>query len=762
MTRWYPVTVAGAVVVIGLGVAYWLYGPNLTPSPVDNGQPEAAVQPVPVQPAAVQPAPVLQPPKLQAAERPPAPADVAGNPGGAAVVNAGGRLFPSSSSLVIPNCHAQVIYKQEVPSQRDGQLLYVATEIRPEEEGKLKPEQIVTVPESYLYMVMQKDDKAPADEIQEAMVIRDNKEELVRYRRVHDGDEIGEVCRLERLRPVTRRLRILKEGDEVKEGQLLALVDPALTLDEFDIKKTKYWAATADFAASEKTRDEAKERWDTLQRLFRGAVPGSAPFEEVRGGLLTYDRYRLEAISKKEAIKQADRELSQVLTQTKMHEIRAKITGGTGVVKVIYKQKGDAVKNEEPVLQLWHYDRLRIEGRVEMQHIGLLPKGKTVVVEPSHPSSPRAILSGHLQEVRGVAVSKKRQIVSASEDRTVIVWDRSSGNAEAVLRHPAAVLAVTCSSEGYTDAAGKARNLCLSGASDGVGRIWDLDTLPNTQDPVPVVTMQGKHQGPVTCVAFNPSGKWCVTGGEDKTIRLWNTGTGELVQQLKNDGHVAGVTSLQFLSDEKLVSAGKDKQLILWELDANGVVQNVKRASRSNDVAILGGNPKTKQVLVDKGKELQILQMPEGKLVGSLHNPSNSMNFSTMALFSPDGNLILTAGQSESRLQIWRVPTTDSRAYELRQLIWPGQPATCAAFSPMDSDKPEDLFVVTGTADRQVVVWDLPDKKEVHERLTATVTLVEPSLDTASREVRIWAELDNKDRRLLPGQEATMVVYPGK
>jgi len=684
------------------------------------------------------------------------------NPGAAAVINAPGPLMRSSSLLVIPNCHAQVIYKQEVPSQRDGQLLYVATEIKPEERGHLKPEQIVTVKESYLYIEMKPDETAPADEIQQARVTRETGAvETVRYRRVHDSDDIAEAWRLDRLKPLNRELRLLKEGDEVKEGQLLALVDPALTLDESDIKKTKYYAARADFAASEKTRDEAKERYDTLMRLYRGATPGSAPYEEVRGGKLTFDRYLFEAIKNGEAIKQADRELSQMLTQTKMHEIRAKITGGTGVVKVIYKQKGDAVKNQEPVLQLWHYDRLRIEGRVEMQHIGFLQKGKTVVIEPSQPRSPRAVLSGHLQEVRGVAVSKNRKIVSASDDRTVRVWDPVSGNAEARLFHPAAVLAVACSPKGSTDANGKERNLCLSGAADGYGRLWDLETLG--QDPV--LTLQAKHQGPVNCVNFSPSGKWCVTGGEDRTICLWNTATGERLQQFKNDGHTAGVTTLQFLNEQELVSAGKDKQLILWTLDANGALQGPPKkaaTNRSNDVAILGGNPVTRQLLVDKGKELQVLQMPEGKLVGTLQNASDGMNFSTMALFSPDGNLIVTGSQSDSRLQIWRAPTADWRAYELRQLIWPGQPVTCGAFAPMDSDKPEDLFLVTGTADRQVVVWDLPDKKEVQERLTATVTLVEPSLDTASREVRIWAELDNKDRRLLPGQSATMVASPGK
>ena len=47
----------------------------------------------------------------------------------------------------------------------------------------------------------------------------------------------------------------------------------------------------------------------------------------------------------------------------------------------------------------------------------------------------------------------------------------------------------------------------------------------------------------MNCVAFSPSGKWCVTGGEDKTIYLWDTATGERLQELKKDGHVGPVTS---------------------------------------------------------------------------------------------------------------------------------------------------------------------------------------------------------------------------
>ena len=91
-----------------------------------------------------------------------------------------------------------------------------------------------------------------------------------------------------------------------------------------------------------------------------------------------------------------------------------------------------------------------------------------------------------------------------------------------------------------------------------------------------------------------------------------------------------------------------------------------------------------------------------------------------MALFAPDGATILTNSASDGRLQLWRTPVRLGgddlgRALELRQFVSPGGTATCGAFDP--DDKP--AFVVTGSRDGYVLVWEMPQPDEVMAQAAA-------------------------------------------
>jgi len=605
-----------------------------------------------------------------------------------------GRSLIAIDPVVMGNSRLAVIRKVDVPAQHDGTLWVIGTELKPGEQ----------VPENHRVITV----------------------------------KVGGV---------ERKYRELKEGDIVEEGQLLGQLDNRLAHDDVAIAEAKITASEADFAASEKTREETYQRWQTAQKLFRGGK-GTISEEDYRGAKLTWERYLYEATSKKEATQLAKREKNKAGTTLEMHEIRAPISG---VIKTLYHPGGEAVKNLEPVLHLQNLDRLRAEGLVEVQYLPHLQLGMEVVIEPSRPEMPEQTLFGHIEAITGVAISKNKDnplIVSSSDDDTVRVWSRSKRFAIREYVHPASVKAVACTPPTAES------NLCLSAGADGVARIFDLDS----ESPQPLRELRGEHKGAITCVAFSPDGKTCATGGEDRTICIWDVAAGTLRYRLPSSAHRGGITALSFTPQSQLVSVSKDTALRIWALNAQGAQPLGKDIlGRSGDVPQLGISADGKKVLFDKGRELYLLSLPGGETQGVLQNPTGSDPFTKFAVFSPDGQLALTAAGMGNRVQLWRLPTDTARGYEIRQWVSPERtPVTCAAISP------DGTFGVTGTKDRQVYVWAMPKKEEIDQLLTAKITYIERSVESSARQVKIWAEFDNSKIHLLPGTSATMVAYPHK
>lgn len=538
-----------------------------------------------------------------------------------------------------------------------------------------------------------------------------------------------------------KHFRRLNEGDAVAAGQLLGVLDDQLSRDDWGIRVARVKSSKADLEAAIKTADELRQRYETHLKL-KGQGPGITSEEEVRGAKLTWERASYDVVSKREAVALAERELSQAETVLRMHQIRST---AAGVIKKIYKRPGEAVKTYEPVFQIHNLGRLRAEGMISVEYLARLKPGLRAVIEPSQTQGSERTLSGHLQKITGVAVSndpKEPCIVSGSDDGTVRVWEPKSSRERWVLRHSAPVRAVACTPPG-ADA-----NLCLTGTADGKGQLWDL----TAQGRGPLRELDGKHPGGVTAVAFSLDGKVCATAGEDREICLWDVATGGLRYQFPA-GHRAAANWLQFTTQGSLVSAGHDNTVRLWSLAEQAARLEATFEHRSGNVAHLGASPDGKHLLYDQPGRLRLLSVPGGAAEGTLTSASSASNFSAFALFSPDGRLIITAGAAPGRYQLWRTPSALVHAAELRQLVAAdAATGTCAAFAPDGS------FVAVGTEERQIHVWPIPSAKEIERQWTGTVTLVERALDGTSRQVRIWAELQNLNGSLLPGTTATMVI----
>jgi WD40 repeat protein len=357
-----------------------------------------------------------------------------------------------------------------------------------------------------------------------------------------------------------------------------------------------------------------------------------------------------------------------------------------------------------------------------------------------------------------VAVSRgpKSRIVSGSDEGIVRIWERAGDeerweevsrldhNIQAGRSDPIRALACTPAKGG--------KNLLMTATSTGRLRLFDLDDLKAGQMP-----LSERHQGAVNAIAFNAEGTIAATGGEDRSISLWNVANQTRILR-KSGAHQNAITSLAFTPSGQLVSAGRDKGLVVWNVErGNGneqVLTEVDRLpGRSGEVNHLGLDPTGESTLFDEGRELRVISLAKRRIEGSLSNSGASGSFSTLALFSPSGKTVLTNGSAAGRLQLWRAPSAKTRAAELRQFLW-NYPVTCGAFDPSGD------YAVTGTSDHKVLVWKMPSVEEATNQVRGELSYVEGFLDTTLKRVTVRATLDNPKGWLIPGSAASIVI-PG-
>lgn len=74
------------------------------------------------------------------------------------------------------------------------------------------------------------------------------------------------------------------------------------------------------------------------------------------------------------------------------------------------------------------------------------------------------------------------------------------------------------------------------------------------------------HSHIIPCLVISADSKILISGSRDKTIKMWELETGELIRTLK--GHTDGVHTLALSPDGQIIASGSaDKTIKLWHLE---------------------------------------------------------------------------------------------------------------------------------------------------------------------------------------------------
>ncbi|MEH2233771.1 MAG: caspase family protein [Nostoc sp.] len=286
-------------------------------------------------------------------------------------------------------------------------------------------------------------------------------------------------------------------------------------------------------------------------------------------------------------------------------------------------------------------ERNRLEGHsAEVSSVSFSPDGKTIVSASNDKTAilwgrdgrKLRTLTGHTDKVRSVSFSPDGQtIATASFDRTIKLWRTSDGGLIRTLNgHTAEVQSLSWSGNAKTIA---------TGSADRTAKIWQVS------DGHLLRTFSG-YKDFVNSVSFSPDGEILAIASADKTVKLWRVSDGLLQKTLL--GHSAGVSSVAFSPDGQIASASEDKTVRLWRRDGT-----LLRSIAAHNAGVLSVNfSHDGQTLASTSADstIKLWSYKDGFLRQTLLGHSIAVY---SASFSPDDQTLVSAG-ADKTVRLWQ------------------------------------------------------------------------------------------------------------
>ena len=272
-------------------------------------------------------------------------------------------------------------------------------------------------------------------------------------------------------------------------------------------------------------------------------------------------------------------------------------------------------------------------------------------------------------------------------------------------------------------------------------------------------TLRGTSR-PLLALAYNPDGRTIAAGGHDKTIRIWDAGSGKLVRALS--GHTGMIAAIAFSPDgRKLASAGKDGLVLmegevrspdkdnvlrLWDVDSGREISTLRRTIQYANGIVFGADGNTLVVVGSGDHSVELWDLAKGKLARNLKGHTQLVS---AVAKSADGRLLASCG-ADNTARIWDFATGKT----LHSLSGHSDWVFALAFSP-DGRK-----LATAGQDKTIKLWDVQSGRDLatlrgHRETVRGVAFSPDGRTLASAggdsSIRLWSVDSGKELRTLCG-----------
>jgi WD40 repeat protein/energy-coupling factor transporter ATP-binding protein EcfA2 len=372
------------------------------------------------------------------------------------------------------------------------------------------------------------------------------------------------------------------------------------------------------------------------------------------------------------------------------------------------------------------------------------------------------VLKGNTIFVSAVAVTPDgKHAISASRDKTLVVWDIESGEEIQTLKgHTEWVQAVAVTPDGKH---------AISGSSEKTLRVWDIESGEEIQ------TLKGHTDG-VYAVAVMPDGKHAITGSDDDTLRVWNIESGEEIQTLES--HTDGVYAVAVTPDGKHAITGSDENTLrVWDIESGEEIQTL--TDHTDAVDAVAVTPDGKHAIsASRDKTLMVWDIESGKKLRTLKGHADAVD---AVAVTPDGKHAIS-GSGDNTFKVWDIESGEEIQTFKGHTSWvyaviPILKVLKDYLRSVDvvAVTPDGKHAISGSSDNTLRVWDIKSGNKLrrlkgHTGVVSAVAVTPDGKHTisASRDktLRVWDIESGKKLRTLKGHanavDAVAVTPDGK
>jgi WD40 repeat protein len=292
----------------------------------------------------------------------------------------------------------------------------------------------------------------------------------------------------------------------------------------------------------------------------------------------------------------------------------------------------------------------------------------------------------------------------------------------------------------YTVAVADDGNLIISGGTDRTLRLWHKTTTG---------WQQGKilpHDSWVVDAAISKNGKLIATASRDRSVKLWNR-NGKSIATLS--GHEQPVNSVAISPNNSTIVSGSDDGVIkIWQPDGKLLKTLTGHTDAIQAIAI---TPDGKLIISGSDDGVIKIWQRDGKLLKTLTGHTEGVR---AIAISPDGHLI-ASGSRDKTIKIWNL-----QGREIATLQGHIAPVYAVNFHPQGQQ------IVSGSADNTIKIWNLSGENlatlQGHTNRVWDVTYAPDgnSIISASwdKTIRLWHPDNNLTKTLSGHQDVVLAL----